>query len=54
MFIYFNFFQKHGCHQFHRFHRWRFYPFRTQTKGNTLEGYSDHFPVYSILGEKKD
>ena len=34
--------------------RYQGYPFRTQTKGNTLEGYSDHFPVYTILGERKD
>jgi|GEM_PF-589170 len=34
--------------------RYQGYPFRTVIRGNTLEGYSDHFPVYTILGEKKD
>lgn len=27
------------------------YPFRTKINGNHLEGFSDHFPVYAIIGE---
>ncbi len=34
--------------------RYQGYPFRTSSRGNSLEGYSDHFPVYSIIGVKKD
>ncbi len=26
------------------------YPFRTRSHGNLLDGYSDHFPVYAIIG----
>lgn len=26
------------------------YPFRTKVHGTSLEGYSDHFPVYAIIG----
>lgn len=26
------------------------YPFRTKVNGKRLEGYSDHFPVYAIIG----
>ena len=26
------------------------YPFRTRIIGKHLEGYSDHFPVYAIIG----
>lgn len=28
------------------------YPFRMKIRGNTLEGYSDHFPVYVFIAEK--
>lgn len=31
--------------------RYQGYPFRTHSDGNTLEGYSDHFPVYTLIGE---
>ena len=31
--------------------RYQGYPFRTHSDGNTLEGYSDHFPVYALIGE---
>ena len=30
--------------------RYQGYPFRTKVNGNHLEGYSDHFPVYAIIG----
>lgn len=34
--------------------RYRGYPFRTTIEGNSLVGYSDHFPVYAILAERRD
>lgn len=34
--------------------RYRGYPFRTAVEGTLLVGYSDHFPVYAILAERKD
>ena len=30
--------------------RYQGYPFRTKVNGDHLEGYSDHFPVYEIIG----
>ena len=30
--------------------RYQGYPFRTKVNGDYLEGYSDHFPVYAIIG----
>ena len=30
--------------------RYQGYPFRTKVNGDHLEGYSDHFPVYAIIG----
>ncbi|MEN8813316.1 MAG: hypothetical protein ABF277_08430 [Candidatus Arcticimaribacter sp.] len=26
------------------------YPFRTKIHGTRLEGFSDHFPVYTVVG----
>ena len=34
--------------------RYRGYPFRTASEGGRLVGYSDHFPVYAILAERRD
>ena len=30
--------------------RYKNYPYRTRIKGNHLEGFSDHFPIYSLIG----
>ena len=30
------------------------YPFRTKVNGNFLEGFSDHFPVYAIIGVNRN
>ena len=32
--------------------KFRGYPYRTNVSGNTLNGYSDHFPVYVLIGKK--
>lgn len=28
------------------------YPYRNEVKASKLEGYSDHFPVYVLIGKK--
>ena len=33
--------------------KYKGYPFRMEIKGGSLEGYSDHFPVYAIIGRFK-
>jgi hypothetical protein len=33
--------------------RYKGYPYRTNRSGGFLKGYSDHFPVYILLGLKK-
>ena len=32
--------------------KFRGYPYQTSVSGNTLNGYSDHFPVYVLIGKK--
>lgn len=34
--------------------KFRGYPYQTSVSGNTLNGYSDHFPVYVLIGEKRE
>lgn len=31
--------------------RYQGYPFRTHSEGYFIAGYSDHFPVYALIGE---
>ena len=31
--------------------KYKGYPFRSQITGNSLKGYSDHFPVYMVIAK---
>ena len=31
--------------------KYKGYPFRNQITGNSLKGYSDHFPVYMVIAK---